>query len=78
MAAEFNEPRIVWADNIIKVNRNDAKTVPQLMVVTAKCFYIMDPKTFVVKSRVGLGDLECVSLSSHSDGNCILHVNRVS
>ena len=66
---------------LIRISKSwfsNPQTVPQLMVVTAKCFYIMDPKTFVVKSRVGLGDLECVSLSSHSDGNCILHVNQVS
>jgi myosin-1 len=67
---------VVWADNITKINRNDGKAVPHVMAVTGKCIYVLDPKSFAVKSRVELGDLAAVSLSAHSDGTCVLHINQ--
>jgi myosin-1 len=76
LAAEYSEQRVVWADNITKINRNDGKAVPHVMAVTGKCIYVLDPKSFAVKSRVELGDLAAVSLSAHSDGTCVLHINQ--
>ena len=115
VAAEYSEQRVVWADNIIKINRNDGKVLqhnvmvlqhnvmvlqhnvmvlhhnmvllrlitaamqaaPHLMSVTGKCVYVLDIKTFAVKSRIELSDLESVSLSAHSDGTCVLHIDQV-
>lgn len=104
LAAEYNETRVVWADNIIKVNRHDGKVstprvpspafllplasslsllpcnpqaVPHVMVVGVRSMYVLDPKSFTVKSRVSLSDLDHVSVSAHSDGNCIFHITQV-
>nr|WEL12768.1 myosin class I D [Halisarca dujardinii] len=76
MAADHSEQRVVWADNITKINRNDGKAVPHVMVVTGKSVYVLDPKVFTVKSRVELGDLESVSVSAHSDGTCVFHISQ--
>ena len=93
----------MWADNIIKINRQDGKVgvtrepsfstppslwvtppplcgtqaVPHMMVVGVRYMYILEPKSFSVKSRVSLNDLDHVSVSAHSDGNCIFHITQV-
>ena len=53
------------------------QAAPHLMSVTGKCVYVLDIKTFAVKSRIELSDLESVSLSAHSDGTCVLHIDQV-
>ena len=54
------------------------QAVPHVMVVGGRCLYILDPKSFTVKSRVSLSDLDHVSVSAHSDGNCIFHITQAS
>jgi len=76
--AQTHEQRIIWADNVQKLNRSDGKGVPMVLVVTGTSFMVLDPKTLALKYRVELKDLKQISLSNFSDNIFIMHINPVS
>ncbi|XP_064396795.1 unconventional myosin-Ia-like isoform X1 [Halichondria panicea] len=75
LVTQTHEQRVIWADNIMKINRKDMKGVPAMLVVTGTSFMVLDPKTMTLKYRVELQYLRQVSLSTYSDRILVLHID---
>eukprot|EP00731_Ephydatia_muelleri_P013412 Em0007g722a len=74
LVAETHEQRVIWADVVQKINRSDAKKVPMVLAVTGNSFMLLDQKSYALKYRVDLNNLEQISLSPFSDSIFVMHV----
>ena len=49
-----------------------------VLAVTGNSFMVLDPKSYALKYRVDLSNLEQISLSPYSDAIFVMHVKPVS
>ena len=74
LVTETHEQRVIWADVVQKINRSDAKKVPMVLAITGNSFMLLDPKSYALKYRVDLNNLEQMSLSPFSDSIFVMHI----
>ncbi|XP_022782688.1 unconventional myosin-Ib-like isoform X6 [Stylophora pistillata] len=69
-----NNQRIVWADSVLKINRKDGKVVPHILTISDTEMLVLDPKSFLTKYNVDLGDIQRISVSPLKDGVIVFHI----
>lgn len=72
--AKNNNMRIVWSDSVLKINRKDGKTVPQILTISDSEVLVLDPKSLQLKYNVDLGDIQKISVTPLKDGVIVFHV----
>lgn len=72
--AKNNNVHIVWADSVLKVNRKDGKTVPQILTISDSEVSVLDPKSLQLKYNVDLGDIQKISVTPLKDGVIVFHI----
>ncbi|XP_068670118.1 unconventional myosin-Ib-like isoform X9 [Montipora foliosa] len=72
--AKNNNMRIVWSDSVLKINRKDGKTVPQILTISDSEVLVLDPKSLQLKYNVDLGDIQKISVSPLKDGVIVFHL----
>ncbi|XP_074622794.1 unconventional myosin-Ia-like isoform X3 [Acropora palmata] len=72
--AKNNNVHIIWADSVLKVNRKDGKTVPQILTISDSEVSVLDPKSLQLKYNVDLGDIQKISVTPLKDGVIVFHI----
>ncbi|KAL9967896.1 hypothetical protein ACROYT_G026203 [Oculina patagonica] len=72
--AKNNNLRIIWADSVLKINRKDGKAVPHILTISDSELLVLDPKSFLTKYNVDLGDIQRISVSPLKDGVIVFHI----
>ncbi|KAK7488189.1 hypothetical protein BaRGS_00020631, partial [Batillaria attramentaria] len=67
---------IVFADNVMKINRADGKMVSKLMVVSSQAILLLDPKSLALKYRIPLNMVTKISASPYKDRLVVFHLQK--
>ncbi|XP_076456188.1 unconventional myosin-Ia-like isoform X10 [Babylonia areolata] len=71
-----DDGEVVFADNIMKINRADGKMVSKLMVISSQAILILDPKSLALKYRIPLSLVTKISTSPYSDKLVVFHLQK--
>ncbi|XP_033098129.1 unconventional myosin-Ib-like isoform X2 [Anneissia japonica] len=76
LAVQTNDQKIIFADVVDKVNRNNGKITHTLLVLSSKSFLVMDQKSLLTKYRIPLTEITSITCSPYSDGVFVVHVTK--
>ncbi|XP_070174638.1 unconventional myosin-Ia-like [Littorina saxatilis] len=67
---------VVFADNVMKINRADGKMVSKLMVISSQAVLLLDPKSLALKYRIPLNLVTKISTSPFKDKLIVFHLQK--
>ncbi|XP_025081061.1 unconventional myosin-Ib-like isoform X3 [Pomacea canaliculata] len=67
---------VVFADNVMKINRADGKMVGKLVVISSKAILVLDQKTLALKYRIPLSLVTKISTSPYKDRLLVFHLQK--
>ncbi|WAR05372.1 MYO1A-like protein [Mya arenaria] len=76
IAALTKEMNVVFADFVHKVNRQNGKVVPHLLVVSMQAMLVIDHQTMTLKYRIPIEYIESASLSPYQDKLAVIHMKK--
>ncbi|XP_065920501.1 unconventional myosin-Ia-like [Dysidea avara] len=75
IVVDMPDKRIVWSDNVHKINRATGKAVPKILVILRSSLLLLEAKAFAIQHRINIPHIQQVSVSIHNDFLFILHID---
>uniref|UniRef100_UPI00358E79B1 unconventional myosin-Ib-like isoform X3 n=1 Tax=Myxine glutinosa TaxID=7769 RepID=UPI00358E79B1 len=70
--------KLIFSELVHKIHRANGKVVTRILLLTKANMILADPKSAHIKSRIALGEVQRVSLSTLHDGIFVLHIKQGS
>ena len=71
MLAKHGDTRVVFADDVFKINR-EARPKPRKLLLSDRAVYLLRPDVLKCSARVDVADIAAVRLSTQADNFCLV------